>query len=64
MIGLSVVSEAFASLTPFGAPISAGSVRAEAVPGEVHPEEFSGDGGRTWELNWITDLSRTGSADA
>ncbi len=27
-------------------------------------QEFSGDDGGTWELNWIMDLTRAGSADA
>ncbi|MFJ9681935.1 hypothetical protein ACIRP2_28360 [Streptomyces sp. NPDC101194] len=27
-------------------------------------QEFSGDAGHTWELNWIMDLTRTGSACA
>ncbi|MFF4422448.1 hypothetical protein ACFY04_16970 [Streptomyces sp. NPDC001549] len=27
-------------------------------------QEFSCDDGRTWELNWIMDLTRTGSAGA
>lgn len=25
-------------------------------------QEFSGDGGESWELNWIMDLTRTGAA--
>ena len=36
---------------------------SEITPNSAHFEQaFSDDGGKTWEVNWITDQTRTGEA--
>jgi hypothetical protein len=45
-----------------GRPILARFVWSEVTTNKPHFEQsFSDDGGKTWEVNWITDQTRVGS---
>jgi hypothetical protein len=38
---------------------------SQITPNSAHFEQsFSEDGGKTWEVNWITDQTRVGDASA
>jgi len=48
-----------------GRPIFVRFVISDITPSSAHFEQaFSGDGGKTWEVNWIATDTRTGAQGA
>jgi hypothetical protein len=48
-----------------GKPVRVRVVWSKITPTSVHWEQaFSGDGGKTWETNWVTDFTRTTAVPA
>lgn len=55
----------YADDTVRGTAVKARVVWSKITPDSVHWEQaFSADGGKTWEVNWITDFTRVAAAPA
>jgi hypothetical protein len=52
----------FCSLHPIFCLLFASSCHSRVALFQCTEQAFSPDGGRTWEVNWITDQTRTGDA--